>query len=239
MNQKKVIMITLGALILLSISWLGLSRFQNSQSCHGQPVFSAKGEYSVFASTDVAYLVVATDFHRPAVGLCAFPDGGSAISLHESLDLYQINISQKSARRIASLSDFNGGYIAFTSNALRVTHKNMTEFFGEVRIEYGPGSSETRQFIANTKTSTLQWLTSEQYNLATAAANQINGSFDFDDQGRYLKRYIPTDDNGNAFPFGMPYTIAAYKKGGSPLIILSGVDWLGYNISLDPNYKWN
>ncbi len=141
MTSKKYLIISgvlLSVIILHLINPIRL--FSRSGLCHDDPTVFVQGSFGVFSpNEDKVYVLVNPNYYRPAVGICAFPDGGISIVLHNSIDVYELDLQTKQTRQLSSIDEheFDNFIIGGGSSVITVTHKDNHKFYAMITGQDG------------------------------------------------------------------------------------------------------
>lgn len=218
-------MLLFGAMALVGFAgvYFGIPAFQRSGLCHGDPVVYLQSSFGVFSEDErKAYLLVNPHYYRPAVGVCAFPDGGSALTLHESLDLYEVDLLEKDAELLDSIDGawIPNFMIGLGSDIIMITHATPERMYAIVGGQATDTLLSKQVFLEIDLThGTIRRVSGkDEYEQRIQTADRIQGSYDFGSGGKHV-----------AFERQQVVLYPRLPR-GAPEVILEGYDWLPYQI---------
>ncbi|MGB0757861.1 MAG: hypothetical protein ACPGO5_05450, partial [Patescibacteria group bacterium] len=184
------IKITFVGLVLIAMVLLTYL-FANSKWCHSNPVLFVQASSGVFDQLEEnVYMLVNPHHYRPATGICAFPDGGTPLTLSNQIDLYKFDLEEKSSTRVDFISEdqLSNFIISSGSNVLHFTHKDSSYAYAVLGGQDESSLRLDQRYIeVDLQSSSMRILDSkEEYQQLTSASSKINGSYDFSDMNQYV-----------------------------------------------------
>lgn len=220
---KFALLLGVVALAAFAGIYFGIPAFSQSRACHGEVRVRLQSSFGVLSADESkAYLLMHPRYARPAVGICAFPDGGTPLTLHESLDLYEVDLLEKKAilkdsidrARIANFM------IGLGSDIIMITHKAPERMYAVVGGQAADSFLPQQVFIeVDLAAGTMRRVSGKDaYDKVTQGAHRIQESFDFGSRGKHV-----------AFERQQVVLYPGLPR-GTPEVLLAGYDWLPYTI---------
>lgn len=93
------------AIVAILVALASLWTFRRSSLCHTQsPVLTAESAVALSEDGRAAYILMFVGYYRPAVGICAFPDGGIPIYGYHGAELFRYDLVKQSLQHLGSQS---------------------------------------------------------------------------------------------------------------------------------------
>ncbi len=225
MSNKKILVLLILVLILSLLFFLGRKVIKKQDFCYGKTELSLSSSNGVFSIDEqYVYFLVRLNYYKPAVGICAFPDGGKTKSIYVGLDIYKMNLVTTKIERVYALSDKDLGsgtlYVG-TSPNIFTTHKDAKYFYAQAFVDKNNNGDLSYVYfqVALDDGQVIIIPSAEEYENFTKNVPKIqdpNNNKDGSSFSLYSVNSIPQFELVN-------------KNNKTSKIILSGSDWLPYN----------
>lgn len=180
---------TLGAVLV----WWLVSR---SVLCHHWvPSLVVRGDSGVISDDGRrAYLVIRTEYYRQAMGICAFPDGGSTIYVGGGTDFFAYDFERDTLTPLASFEYTDRLSVGIVRDHIRFTHRSPGRLYATVSGQRLSGPAERNEwervslrYEVDTSRGSARAVSDEEYERLTATADPIGRiGLRIDEQGRYV-----------------------------------------------------
>jgi hypothetical protein len=223
--MRKIILLIVLAVLLTGCAIKNVSK---TDYCHGKTKLSLSSSNGVFSLDEkYVYIFVRLHYYKPAVGICAFPDGGREKSIYNGLDIYKINLETGKTERLYALSDkdleSDTLYVS-TSPNLFTTYKDNKYFYAEAHINKKninvnelPDRFYFQVALDTDKVVTIK--SEAEYKSLIKNVPKIQSS-DYNKDGSFFN--LSTIDS-------IPQFRLINNSNKTSKVILSGFDWLPYN----------